>query len=357
MNSTTERGIVFVDANTIWHRRIAEALGKVRPTVSFLPRTDFRLRSDAIPRPDGEAVFATVGLPPGWGYRTAIPAAEILAARIRTASQWLVDPVVVLPSPAYAVLARRIHGRYSLVYYGADDYRCYEGWMAAEERERAILRCASQSAFVSQTLAERAVAEGYAPKRVLVSPNATEPRFSPAGAGPAPGALDGRARPVVGILGALSERLDIDFVRSVAALPAVGTLLIAGPLDPAIKARESWLCDPKVLVTGRLPHDEMHVWAHAMDAALIPYAASELNHHCSPMRLWDHLATGAQVFALPTCEQITCLDAPGVTVGSAQVLLKALSKASYPRVERPPQLWRDRAEALVQAIESENELA
>ena len=349
---TSGRSIVFVDANTIWHRRVAEALGTVRPTIAFLPHNDVRLRSNPISEPrHGASAFAAVGLPPGWASRTMLPAAEILAARVRAAAQRLADPVVVLPSPAYAALAWRLHGRYPLIYYGADDYRSYAGWPAAKRRERAIVRRAHLAAFVSESLAERAIAEGCAPDRVVVSPNATEPRFGPAGKGLSPPALTGRAGPVVGILGALSERLDIEFVRRVAALPAVGTLLVAGSVDPILETTAPWLRDPKILVTGRVPHEEMHMWAHAMDAALIPYAATELNRHCSPMRLWDHLATGAPIFALSTCEQIVRLDDPGVTVGSNDMLLSALSRAHYSRIVRRPQLWRNRAEELVDAIE------
>lgn len=354
MSGQSERGFVFVDANTIWHRRIAEALGSIRPSIAFLPRTDARLRSEPIAEPKGKTAFSAVGLPPGWAYRTSLLAAELLFSRIRAAAQQLTDPIVVIPSPAYNALARRLRGNYPFVYYGADDYRSYGGWPAAERRERAILRHASLAVFVSDALAARAIAEGCAPQRVFVSPNATEQRFGPEGAGLNPPALAGRARPVIGVLGALSDRLDIDFLRRVADLPSVGTLLIAGAVAPEIEEREGWLRTPKVFVTGRVPHESMHVWAHAMDAALIPYAPSKLNHYCSPMRLWDHLATGVPIFALPTCPQVAQVTAPGVVIGSSEVLLAALSKASYSRNKRRPQLWHDRAEALVRAIAMES---
>jgi hypothetical protein len=330
------RGIIFVDANTIWHRRIAEALGRVRPTIAFLPRTDALLRADPLVQPAGESAFATVGLPPGWAFATAAPSAAILARRIASAAAKLFEPTIVLPSPAYAFLARRLKGRYRIVYYGADDYRSYRGWPAARRRERAILECSSLAVFVSNSLAQRAITEGYPTQKVLVSPNATELRFVPSDSEQPPPSLVDRARPIVGILGAISDRLDLDFIHRVAASPAVGTLLIAGPVDPKIEAQAPWIKDQKVLVTGRLPHDKMHLWAHAMDVAIVPYASTELNWHCSPMRLWDHLATGVPIFSLPTCGQIVDLSEPGLIVGRAESLLTALANLPIARWDRVP---------------------
>lgn len=350
------RGILFFDANTIWHRRLAEALGPLAPTLAFLPRQDLRLRRDPLPDPAGRTVFAAIGLPPGWAHRTAPLAQPILARAALRAARRLPDPVAILASPAYAPLARILAGRLPLVAYCADDYRSYAGWADAARREAEIMRRADLAVFVSEALRQRAVAEyGLDPAATMVSPNATEPRFGPP-APPLPEAVRDLKRPVLGLLGALGPRLDLDTVRRAAELEAVGTLLVAGPLDAA-PAAQALATHPKIHVTGRLPHDEMHAYAHAMDAALIPYATGALNRHCSPMRLYDHLATGVPIFALDTCDQIVRLAAgPAggrIAVAAAEPLLAAIAArigaAAHDRAPRP-ELWADRAGALVRRL-------
>ncbi|GGC24637.1 hypothetical protein GCM10011363_46370 [Marivita lacus] len=352
----TARGIVFVDVGTTWHRCIAEALGEVAPTIAFLPKNDALMRMDPITLPDtGVARIVKCGLPRGWASSLAGPAQALMARRIRRAACLLHDPVVVLPSPAYAPLSSYLRDL-PLVYYGADDYGSYAGWPRVLERERAILTHCALGVFVSDSLAERAVAElGLHKERAFVSPNATEQRFAD-NTTPTPEAVRALPRPIIGVLGALSPRLDLEVLEAVATLPKLGTLLVAGPLAPELQRLE-WLAGPKVHVTGRLPHTEMHAYARAMDAALIPYGPSALNYHCSPMRLWDHLATGVPIFALDTCDQIVRHGGERVTVDSSAGLPQRLASALEIglRERKTPSsdiFWRTRAQSLVLRLTS-----
>ena len=212
--------------------------------------------------------------------------------------------------------------------------------------------------FVSEALRERAVAEfGLDPARTLVSPNATEPQFAETTT-VLPAVLCGRAHPIVGVLGGLSERLDLDLVARVAASPAVGTFLVAGPAAEELLAARPALCADKVIMTGRLPHEEMHRYALAMDAALVPYARTPLNHFCSPMRLYDHLATSVPIFAAEGCDQIDrcAADDNRVIVMPATrlpvVIEAALAAGLPPRRAAPPGcFWSDRAERFTAALE------
>lgn len=352
----TARGIIFADVGTIWHRRIAEALGEIAPTIAFLPQIDALMRMDPITPPDtGVAHIVKCGLPRGWASSLARPAQALMARRIRRAARLLHDPVVILPSPAYAPLSSYLRDM-SLVYYGADDYGSYAGWPRALDRERALLMRCDLGVFVSDSLAERAVAElGLPRERAFVSPNATERRFADS-ATPIPGAVRTLPRPIVGVLGALSARLDLVVLESVAVLPELGTLLIAGPLAPGLERLE-WLSGPKVHVTGLLPHSEMHAYARAIDAALIPYGPGPLNYHCSPMRLWDHLATGVPIFALDTCDQIVRQGGERVNVMSASDLPQRIAdvlKNSMPKRKKSPDdiFWGARAEKILSRMKT-----
>ena len=157
---------------------------------------------------------------------------------------------------------------------------------------------------------------------------------------------------MLGILGALSDRLDLELVRRAALAPQVGTFLIAGPVqvDPI---DEPWVLDPKVIIAGRIAHDQMHRYAGAMQAALIPYSDTSLNYHCSPLRLYDHLATGVPIYAQDTCDQIKHCEAPGLIVRSREEILDAIATGlDTHRYNRPISnyLWDTRGRALLEAI-------
>jgi glycosyltransferase involved in cell wall biosynthesis len=364
--TTRDRSVLFVDANSIWHRRLAVALGEVAaPTIAFAPYRSWLPGRARETLDDSGTRFVSVGLLPGWASKTAMVGQRHLS--------WLVgnllercrgEAVVILTSPKYTPLARRLRDRVRLVYYCADDYRSYAGWggtsMAAAEAE--MVEACALSVFASEALRERAIAEnGVHPNDTLVSPNATEPRFLPIGPVTVPAGIAGLARPVVGVLGAVSERLDLPILKAVADRDEIGTLLIAGCVAESARAAAPWLNQhARIRVTGRLPHEEMHLYARSMDAGLIPYARTALNHFCSPLRLYDHLASGVPVFATDCCDQINRLDEPRVTVSGRERLADAIGShfaASLPGSPVAPTphpgpglLWSDRANRLWQSM-------
>jgi len=261
-------------------------------------------------------------------------------------------------SPSYAPLAVLLAGRFPLISYTADDYRSYAGWgwSSILNRERALYRCSDLSFFVSETLRDRAVEEfGLDYNRTAVSPNATEPRFAERGS-ETPYALKGRTAPIVGVLGGLSDRLDLDALAQAVASPAIPTFLVAGPVSTDILRRYPIFCTEKVVISGHIPHEEMHLYAATMDVAVIPYERTELNRHCSPIRFYDHLATGVPIIALEGCDQIDRSVERGVTVVRREDFVSAIEAViakglSSPRQPPPDCFWQSRARMAVTAIE------
>lgn len=348
---------MLLDANTIWHLRLAEALGNIVQLTVVNPRSGW-IPSIHRTKHRGAMMFKAT-LPRGWASSTSFLGQRILAWILaRNADGWFTPPVVILTSPVYAPLLQMLPDNVPIVSYTSDDYRSYEGWggIHVVQKEREICRRSVLSVFVSETLRQRAIEEfDLDRKRTLVSPNATERRFAERGYS-RPTVLEGRATPVVGVLGALSSRLDLEALAGVVASPAVATFLVAGPADPKALKRYPVFCSEKVIITGNVPHEEMHLFASAIDVALIPYARSELNLHCSPMRLYDHLASGVPIVALEGCDQIDRCASPSLSVVQcgkfSAAVEKVISSGLNARNEVVPDLfWHSRAELIVAAIE------
>jgi hypothetical protein len=367
-----KRPVVFVDANAIWHRRIAEALAERRDTAAVLPRRYFGEQPDRLlgsKSEDRQALrLHPLSAMPGWAsVLSAVGQLQIARCVDAIASELDCQPVVVLTSPVYKRAARLLQGHHPLIYYCADDYREYKGFggpRVAEAEAEIIRRCAL-SIFVSEALRRRAVSDyGVQPATTLVSANATEPRFlrdaCKAPRIPAsPAILAGRRRPMVGVLGGLSDRLDLQLLLAVANLDEVGTLAIIGSVSPdtasrALQLRES----DKVIITGAVPHSDMHTYAQAFDVALIPYAHTALNYFCSPLRLYDHLATQVTIFATDACDQINAFGKP-IVVGGPQELpqliahsLRSSALAQLGTEMSQPILWSCRAAKMLDAIDA-----
>jgi len=223
---TDNRDIIVVDGNAIWHRRLIEALGQNQNIISFQPKTNLRFTQLApIQLPVNSPQFIDVHLPPGWASLSSAISQRLLARSIRSTANMLDNPILLMTSIAYEPLSRFLSGRLPLVYYCSDDFREYEGWSNAKHKERRLTKRCDLSIFVSEALRRRALDEYRLDHtQTFVSPNATEPRFISLGEDSKLIALADLARPVLGILGGLSERLDLAFVKSLVDLPETGSL-------------------------------------------------------------------------------------------------------------------------------------
>ncbi len=89
--------------------------------------------------------------------------------------------------------------------------------------------------------------------------------------------------------GVVDRRMDVEFVRRLAADLDRGTIVLAGPHadpDPAL------LKLPRVVATGSLPFE--HLPRLAQDAAVLvmPYADLPVTRAMQPLKLKEYLATG-----------------------------------------------------------------
>ncbi len=345
--------IAQFDVNTIWRRKFGQALRRRDDDMLLLAPRAIGTKNDS--REPGDDI---ISLPPGWASRTAAIAMPMLQWRAQALAARRGGRIdtAIFTSFHYLPIARRLKHSARILYYCSDDYRSYAGWggPAAIDREAELCRLASLSIFVSAALRDRAVAEyGLDPATSLVSPNASEARFSESVAKPEE--LAGLDGPIFGVVGVFNERIDYRFLERLASSPEVGSLALVGPVLPGADstgALESLRLSPKVHWFGARPHDEIHAWMAGIDIAVIPYAKSDFNHYCSPMRLWDHLAIGQPILATDACDQIA--DQPGVIVMPSGGDLDRSIRSAKTAVTggRRPHLetWDDRAAFLLPLI-------
>src|SRR5262249_53006839 len=101
--------------------------------------------------------------------------------------------------------------------------------------------------------------------------------------------LDGLERPLVVFWGVIDRRMDVEFIRHLAADLTKGTILLVGPEsdpDPAL------LVQPRVVRLPPLPLQHLPTLGRAADVLIMPYADLPVTRAIQPLKLKEYLATG-----------------------------------------------------------------
>src|SRR5262249_50109127 len=120
--------------------------------------------------------------------------------------------------------------------------------------------------------------------------------------------LDGLERPLIVFWGLIDPRMDLAFVRRLAADLPHGTVVLAGPEnnpDPTLRAI------PRVVHLGVVPFEQLPRLAREAGVLVMPYAARPVTRATHPPRLKEYRAPGGPVVArdLPANrEWADCLD-------------------------------------------------
>ncbi|MDF7826689.1 glycosyltransferase [Pontiellaceae bacterium B12227] len=350
--------IVVCDINEVWRKKPFAALAEKKGVLGVSPRDWFVARRQGkLQALEGALHLFSVVLPPSWASRLSGLGQRILWKKIVRKCKALDKPIdaLVVTSPHYLPMLSMIPNDLKTIYYASDDYRSYEGWGGVAALEKKLVERVDHSFFVSDGLMQRARKEyGVDSARLSVSMNATEERFFPP-FGDLPGTPpEGELqRPIAGVVGGINDRLDFNILKHCAELPGLGTLLLVGPLPAEPSAELQALLDhPKCVSVGRQPHETIHKWFQCLDVGLIPYVSSEFNRMCSPMRLFDHLASGAPVVATRACDQCGAFGKRVSVCVSAEDFAEAVQRRvgdSFGRCEGI--VWEDRAAEMVKLME------
>jgi glycosyltransferase involved in cell wall biosynthesis len=257
-----------------------QVTGGIAPSLSQVADRITRLTPVALPGLTRPGIRATT--------------APLLRAQVR----WALRRLGVRPSAVVAGYLEDVLGRWDgavNVLYCTDDYVAGASLMGLSARrlhaqERRALAQADTVAVVSPTLAEHWSSLGAEP--VLI-PNGCHPAASPATG--ATGVAPQLSRPVVALVGQLSERIDLDILTALA--DAGFSLLMVGPHDPRWEPQRfaALTARPNVSYAGRVPQEAVPSYLAAADVGITPYTASAFNRASFPLKTLEYLGAGLPV--------------------------------------------------------------
>jgi teichuronic acid biosynthesis glycosyltransferase TuaH len=156
--------------------------------------------------------------------------------------------------------------------------------LAREEgRQAASADCV---VVVSQDLARRWRRLGHEP--VFIPNGCDTDRFADTDNAPWPDDVD-LPRPIAGLFGHLSDRIDQRLLEAVIARGH--SVLLVGSADPSFPL-DRLLARPNVRYVGRKPFESMPSYLRAIDVGLTPYADNEFNRASFPIKTLEYLAAG-----------------------------------------------------------------
>jgi glycosyltransferase involved in cell wall biosynthesis len=178
------------------------------------------------------------------------------------------------------------------VYYCVDDFSLWPGLDGVAMRRLAarLLPRVDEVIAVSDTLRDRLAAMTDRPVRLLT--HGVDLEFWAGDADESIEGLTGLEQPLILFWGITDRRMDVDFVRRLAADLTRGTIVLVGPLnnpDPAV------LKLPRVVHLGPQPFDRLPALARAAAVLVMPYADLPVTRAMQPLKLKEYLATGRPV--------------------------------------------------------------
>lgn len=274
--------ILWVDPPLSLATSAKRRLGAARtigPVLSVLSDRITRLTPTALP---GKTRF---------GARTTT--APLVRAQVRWALRRTgIEPFAVIATSFQGALGQWGSGVIRAL-HGTDDYVAgaeLMGLSASRLRaqERRTVARADVVTALSPPLAERWSALRGEP--VPVIPNGCTPVTASQLA--LPPTIRDLPRPVVGLVGRLNGRVDMDIVEAIA--DAGFSLLIVGPHDARWEpSRFSALtARPQVQYVGRVPEEDAPAYIAATDIGITPYLDSPFNRASFPLKTLDYLSAG-----------------------------------------------------------------
>jgi teichuronic acid biosynthesis glycosyltransferase TuaH len=282
----------------------------VDPPISPATRARWRNGSHRIFRPRLEVMdkrltrLSPVVLPglsrPGVRATTA----PIVRTEVKSVLRRLgITPVVVVSTSLEDVLGYWGDGVLNVL-YGTDNYVGGAELMGLsvnrqKMQERRALGKADKVICVTPPLASRWADLGASPQVVLPGCEVRDLSGQELAAG-----LPDLPRPVIGLIGQLSDRLDLDAMEAIA--DAGFSMLIVGPVDPRWSDPRftNLISRQNVHYTGPVAASKVPAYLAAIDVGITPYRDTPFNRTAYPLKTMEYLGAGvpAVTSAMPTAK-------------------------------------------------------
>ncbi len=151
-------------------------------------------------------------------------------------------------------------------------------------------------------------------KRVAVVRNGVDVTMEPTRVSPIPDDLT-LTRPIAGVVGTLSNRLDFGMLGAVS--DAGASILLIGPASFRTdrSAFDALCMRPNVLWLGPKDHSDLGRYYQHMDVGLVPYTLSDFNRVSAPLKPLEYLAAGLPVVSTRLAG-VVAIDSPDIAFAS-----------------------------------------
>ncbi|HOA24595.1 MAG: glycosyltransferase [Aggregatilineales bacterium] len=191
-------------------------------------------------------------------------------------------------------------GERAAVYECVDDFTAAKGLVDAEaigRMERALIERVDLLSATHDRLYEK---KARWARRAIVVPNGADVEHMARAADPdlpVAEALADVPRPVIGYLGGINYWIDTALLARIAREHPDWTVALVGPQD-LLADMEPLKGLPNVVLTGRVPYEDVPRYLKAFDVCVNPYVLDEVAEHCSPLKLYEYIASGKPVVSV-----------------------------------------------------------
>jgi glycosyltransferase involved in cell wall biosynthesis len=215
----------------------------------------------------------------------------LLARHLRRLARPLpAPPVVVTTIPIVSDLISVFPG-WRWVYYCVDDFGAWPGvdQRAMQQMEERLIRECHRLIAVSETLRDKLSHRGRAAELLT---HGVDLEYWAKTDGPPLPELQHLPRPLVVFWGVVDRRMDVAWVKRLAAELTEGTIVLVGPqADPEPELLQM----PRVAYVPPLPFEQLPQLARQASVLVMPYADLLVTRAMQPLKLKEYLASGRPV--------------------------------------------------------------
>ncbi|MDQ7797852.1 MAG: glycosyltransferase [Candidatus Edwardsbacteria bacterium] len=201
-------------------------------------------------------------------------------------------PDIYWSSLPFDALWLKYFGNYKLIYDCSEQFSEFTNWHKIKSNIvewDGLLTQKADQVFV-QTDHLRDV-KSPLNKNIIVIPNAVDEKVFSFTAGDANDALKGIPRPVLGYVGSINYRLDVDLIKSIAQARPDWSIVLVG--NNSLDAQIDW--PQNVYFIDGKEYKQMPGIIASFDVCLLPHLSNKLVDSESPIKLFDYMATGKPI--------------------------------------------------------------